>query len=279
MGFQAAKCPECGADIQVPANRANAKCMFCGKDILLKTATADPDQKRVENWMRLAKAADDASNHEESYAYFTKVLEVEPKNFLAWFGKARAAGWQSRLNNHRFREMVVGLESSFACAPKNALNELHSRAADLIARVALSYVELSAEHTREFLSVDSSWPEHVERCSAVLTALTTAAAWSPKDDAVLEVTLTVIDSLLTGMEEVDPRDGATYYHVPDHIKSKLEAQRAEVIAKIQALNPSFQVPTVTPVAGPGCGCYLALIAGALLLGFAVLVGLGLVMRH
>lgn len=33
MGFEAAKCPECLGDIQIPTDRESAKCMLCGKDL------------------------------------------------------------------------------------------------------------------------------------------------------------------------------------------------------------------------------------------------------
>jgi hypothetical protein len=67
----------CGADIQVPTDRDVVKCMFCGKDIVVRQAMAAGAGASVANWMRLAIAAAEADNHEEAYGYFTRVLEVD----------------------------------------------------------------------------------------------------------------------------------------------------------------------------------------------------------
>jgi len=70
---------------------------------------------------------------------------------------------------------------------------------------------LSAEHTREFISVDSSWPEHVERCLSIIQALEKAATWQPKDKDVLEGRLLAIDALLTGLEYPSDDEGNYEY--------------------------------------------------------------------
>lgn len=33
MSFEAAKCPNCGANIQVPTDIEEARCMYCGSSI------------------------------------------------------------------------------------------------------------------------------------------------------------------------------------------------------------------------------------------------------
>src|SRR5439155_1764166 len=76
--FVAAKCPSCGGDLQVPTNRDQVKCMYCGGTVVTRQAIQLVSGVNVENFIELAKAAMDANNPKEAYDYYTKVLEHDP---------------------------------------------------------------------------------------------------------------------------------------------------------------------------------------------------------
>lgn len=70
----------------------------------------------VSNLMELAKAAAEANNYQEAYAYYTKVLEYFPKNSEAWLGKGEAAGWASTVAEIKTKEMISAFENAINCA-------------------------------------------------------------------------------------------------------------------------------------------------------------------
>ena len=92
MTFEAAKCPNCNGELQLPRDRVSAKCLYCGADIVVREAIHGAAVTNVDNLLKLADAASSAGNSEEAYNYYTKVLEFDSTNHLAWFGKALAAG-------------------------------------------------------------------------------------------------------------------------------------------------------------------------------------------
>ncbi|MCI0448441.1 MAG: hypothetical protein L0Y79_01495, partial [Chlorobi bacterium] len=115
MAFRAAKCPNCGGDLQVPDNKDVVKCMYCGHDIIVREAIKLVIGSDVGNLMKLANAALASGNNKEAYDYYTKVLETDSNNSDAWFGKASAAGWMSTLANDRIPEMITCLGHAIEC--------------------------------------------------------------------------------------------------------------------------------------------------------------------
>jgi len=280
MTFQAAKCPECGADIQVPADRDSIKCMYCGKDIIVRQAVQAVAGPSAQNWMKLAAAAEDAGNHEEAYRYFTRVLEVEPGNAEAWLGKAIAAGWGSNLRSDRLGEMLSGIEQAIACAPQADLASLKARAAASATTVVLAFYKLSLDHTLEFVTVDSAWPEHVDRCLAMVAAMKKAIEWSPSTRELLDAGLTIVDGLLTGVEYArgEFKDGFAYLRLPADVRQRMETERADLVAKIKAIDPKYVEKKVKPVGGPGCGCIALVVLAAVVVLFAIIAALGWLSR-
>lgn len=228
-------------------------------------------KSEAENYFQLGEAAAEAENHEEAYRYFTKVLEADPKDAEAWLGKAVAAGWQSNLRGDRLGEMTAGIGKALALVGDGE-PQLSEGAANKTALVVLSFFGLSVEHTQEFITVDSAWPEHVERGVAGIRALKEAGTWDADNMHVLEARLTITDALLTGMEyRSDDEGNYEYLHVSDDLKSTLHADRSKLIDEIKAIDPSFVAEDVKPVKGPGCGCQIAAVVMMLAVGFAIIM--------
>lgn len=56
MSFKAAKCPNCAGDLQVPDDRDNVKCMYCGSDIVVREVIqAAVGGVNIENLLKLAR--------------------------------------------------------------------------------------------------------------------------------------------------------------------------------------------------------------------------------
>lgn len=274
MGFQAARCPECSGDLQVPDNRDFVKCMFCGRDIQVRQAILDGAAGRVANWMQLARAAADADNHGEAYRYFTKVLEVDPSNYEAWFGKAEAAGWDSNLKSGRFTELLSGVQRAVQLAPADIQQPVKERGASVIGAISIAYFRLSHEHFIEFVALDGSWIEHIQRCSTALLALDGANRLDPRNRTVLESGVQISKSLLDGTDYDDPYDTddgiakSKTYHLADGPRAEVQKFFDTFVAKMKALDPTYKAPEIQIAGSTGCG---AMIAGLVVL---VMLGLG-----
>jgi len=233
--------------------------MYCGKDILVRQAI-NAAGTPVEHLIQLAKAAEDSGNHEEAYQYWTRALEVDPTNAVAWLGKAVAAGWQSNLMQNRLAEMISGIDQALKFSGGER-EHLLIEAAQQIVGVVQAYYGLSIDHTMEFISVDTAWPEHIERSLAMLDAMSTAIALAPNDLNVKTEALAIIDALLKGIEypKGEFSEGFEYLNVSPELRVRLESIRADLVAKIKVLDPTFVPKDVKPVQGPGCGCQIVVI--------------------
>jgi len=112
MPFVAAKCPQCGGDLQLDNQMETGFCMHCGSKIIVQEAVRKvriDNSQMIETWMKMGNSAAEAGNHKEAYDYFTKVVENNPNNWQATFLKGKAAGWQSTYGNPRFTEFFQGI--------------------------------------------------------------------------------------------------------------------------------------------------------------------------
>lgn len=264
MGFEAAKCPECGADIQVPTDRDVAKCMYCGKDIVVKQATADGDAQRVANWMQLAEAAAEDENHDEAYTYFTKVLEVEPSNFKAWLGKGLAAGWGTNLKQDRYNEMIGGIQRAIELAPETEKENVTKIGALRMTEVTIAYFALSKDHLTEFVALDGSWSEHLERCLTMIMGIKVANELDPKSKFILATGIEIAKSVLEGVAYEDPYEtdesdkskAHTLDYMPE-VQAGFQKDYDEFTQRLKALDPTFQPPKVEKVSDPAMtGCIM-----------------------
>ncbi len=245
---QGAKCPSCGADIKVPAHGRAAHCTYCKKDAVL---AAPPGTANVDNRLRLADAAAEAGNYKEAYRYYTMVLEDDPENYEAWFGKGVSAAWDSGLRGDRFAELTAGIDRALQCAPEGVRDLLAKRAASKINLITLSYFQLSVKHTAEFISLDDTWNEHIGRCIPIISALSRAHELDPANRLVLQSAIDLCKSMIEGVQywdEFDRDDDGDSIQKTKHLSPELEQRVRAVmdsfIEKMKRLDPTYAAPTI-----------------------------------
>lgn len=268
---QGAKCPSCGADLKVPAHGRTAHCTYCKKDALL---AAPAEAAKVDNRLRLADAAAEAGNYKEAYRYYTKVLEDDPENYEAWFGKGVSAAWDSGLRGDRFSELTSGIDRALQCAPEGVRDLLAKRAASKINLITLSYFQLSVKHTAEFISLDETWSEHVGRCIPIISALSKAHELDPANRLVLQSAIDLCKSMIEGVQywdEFDRDDDGDSIQKTKHLSPELEQRVRAVmdsfIEKMKRLDPTYAAPTIQKAGEISLigvlGCLLVLLVLAL----------------
>ena len=115
MTFVAARCPQCGGELQLDNSKEAGFCMHCGSKIIVSDAIRAvkiDNSHMVDRWMKLGFSAAEAGNQEEAYQYFTKVVEVAPDNWEAFFNRGKAAAWQSSVARPRINELYEGIKQS-----------------------------------------------------------------------------------------------------------------------------------------------------------------------
>jgi len=242
--FAAAKCPNCGGELQVPNDRSTVRCMYCSGEVVVRQAILAVAGGNVENWMKLGLAAGNAGNYQEALANFNKVLEVEPHNSRAWLGKGISAGWLSNLSECRLGEMISNFEEAIANAENGKTDELKAVCAEQINEVATSYNNLACKHLRQFITVDVAWPEFLEQTMAAFGALEIAHQLDPKNKVVLQNLVTILTDLIQGVAYNDTdglgRPTRRVHKIKGEYAIKMTVTKTEYENKLKQLNPSYQ---------------------------------------
>ncbi len=99
MKFVAAKCPCCGADIQVDENTNRCFCQYCGSQILVEEAiqtikgTVQIDYKnQIDNFLLRANDFLAQKRYNDAEIYFNKVLDLDARNVEAKNGLEKIEG-------------------------------------------------------------------------------------------------------------------------------------------------------------------------------------------
>ena len=94
MKFVAAKCPNCGAQIQVDKNSNSTICEFCDSQIFVEEAIEKHrievsgsieinNLPKLENYLKLGERHYNNGEYEESYEMYSKAIELDPDNYIS----------------------------------------------------------------------------------------------------------------------------------------------------------------------------------------------------
>jgi predicted RNA-binding Zn-ribbon protein involved in translation (DUF1610 family) len=252
MELKPAICPYCGGDLRLPEDKTKVKCMYCGKDIIVRDAIERAIGPTIENYMTLAISARKSENNQEAYNYYTKVLELAPLNYEAWFGKGEAAGWLSKLDDFRLPEMVTGIENAVKFSPSDKKEEIKTKGAQMINQITTAFFNLSSKHVFDYGSSQSAREEFLVRCELMIKALEVAHSYSPHDKTIIDNMIYVCQMQIEGVQYKDFNEyGETrgILRVVPSYESLLKSKMDEYVEKRKALEPSYQPPTIQKKSG------------------------------
>jgi tetratricopeptide (TPR) repeat protein len=240
MELKPAICPNCGGDLRLPEDKKILKCMYCGKDIVVSEAIEKAVGPNIENLLVLAKSAFSSGNNKEAYDYFTKVIEINPSHYEAWFGKGANAGWLSTLADFRFPEMITGFENALKYCPQEKTEEMKLKSAEMINRVAIALYKLNINHMFEFGRSTSEKERFYNRCGGIVRALELACSYSPTDKQIIENIINICKKQIEGVEykEFNQFGQITQKsHITKQYAQTLRLKMDENVSKRRALDP------------------------------------------
>ena len=133
-------CQSCGCKYSVE----EAKKMMVEGTVEV-TGTVKVDQSAsIENYLSMAKNAMESNNYEEAEKYANRIIEIDPKNALAWEIKAKASGWQSKTNNNRLGESISAWINAVDYTEEEKRSELRARISDDFANLLFAMISLRA---------------------------------------------------------------------------------------------------------------------------------------
>ena len=125
MKLVAAKCPSCNANIEVDKNSDSTKCEFCDTKIIVEDAIAKykvelsgevsiKNMPKLDNYLKLGERHYDDGEYEEAYENYSKVVELDPDNWLAILRKGICKSLCTNYLNFEIKPTVNGVKNAYS---------------------------------------------------------------------------------------------------------------------------------------------------------------------
>lgn len=259
MEFKAAKCPNCGGDLQLPESIEVVKCMYCGLDIIVKEAIKNvkvENMASVENLIKMAESAAESNNHELAFDYYNKCLEIDYDNYEAWYARAISSAWKSTIGDFRGTELLYSIQKSIDMAPDEKKKELKKKASTDLNIIGSTfygtYYKLLLDYANE-----STHKEYISRISMLTDIYNKAYEYNPDDITSLENIITINTSLCKTYTNNISKE---QYYITTHYYEIIKKIIVDCGDKIREKDDSYVswVPNHNfPSSSGGGGCYIA----------------------
>jgi LSD1 subclass zinc finger protein len=140
MNLVTARCPDCGAALKIPEGASSVICEFCQSQVLVADILGT--SAVMQNCMTLAYAALEKEDYNDAYGHFNSALEIDMKNYSAWFGKAICTGRTGKLIDMRIDEMIKLFETAFGYAPADKGQNMRRNASAEIVKAIKGLMEV-----------------------------------------------------------------------------------------------------------------------------------------
>ncbi len=131
MSVVSAKCPNCGASIQLDNEQTEGFCLYCGSKVVVSEAISlirIDNSQSLNNYIELGKSALSAGNGKEAFEYANKALEVAPDLSDAWIIKMKSIEYLGTIGDPRISEVMQCGDNAikFALNSTEKQNEVYS---------------------------------------------------------------------------------------------------------------------------------------------------------
>ena len=136
MKLVAAKCPNCGAQIEVDKNSDSTRCEYCNSKIIVEEALESYKLNKVEvsnlpkyeNYIILGDRYYNDKNYKEACEYYGKALELDPNNDYAILRKGFSKSLSSNFHNFDVRSSIQALKNASYALKKDLSSDKYERA-------------------------------------------------------------------------------------------------------------------------------------------------------
>lgn len=122
MNLLSAKCPNCGANLEIPMNNNIFTCEYCKASVILDDLDEYKKMPNGKKYYVLANSYYDINDYKQALTYCDKLLEYEPKNPYAWLTKGKVTYKLSDRFNNKIFEALKYIMKSIEYS-KNTINK------------------------------------------------------------------------------------------------------------------------------------------------------------
>jgi len=240
----------------LPSESREAFCNYCGTKFIISTVQEEKTSPSIETLFKLAETAMQGRNYEEANKYCDRILEQDPENVNAWFGKVLSVGWLTTLDNPRLFEMVAALDKLLALVPidDQRRNKYISKSNETIISVARTFYKMSLDYAKNIITANNNaWGEFGNHVVLITGLINGVLLYDPKNVKALQLGIEATKTLIEGVASEDNQSRYTVALEPN-TEAKMRSVLSEYCIMLKQIQPDFQSPVIEKAE---TGCFIA----------------------
>ena len=256
MKLVAAKCPSCGADIDVDKDSESTKCEYCKSKIIVEDAIKKykveisgkvevSNLPKLENHLKLGERYYNNKEYDDAYSQYEKACELDPENYTAVLRKGLSKSYSTGYGNFNLQAAINGTKTALEILIDNNESDktINSVIIECYTLVVLKQNQIIDYYNRNELNLTglNLINTRMKMCLGQLQYLKDKVKNNPK--LKVNILNSIIDNLnfiLTKKHYVNGTNqngGNTYrqYNNPD--AAILSASKEQAIAERNSLDP------------------------------------------
>lgn len=246
MELVAAKCPSCGAEIDVDKDSDSTKCSYCNSKIIVKDAikmmkveisgkVEVNNSPTLKNLLKLGSRYYNDEEYSEAYKTYTKVCELDPDNYVAILRKSVSKVMSEPLTNCNLKPVENAIKNSYKIIQKNkgTKNDLNLAISECNNQVIKIYEKLINDYNQKmaYSNEINSFMNSLFSCLTILEYLNSIVIDDKQMEiAIVQNILAVINSILSPKTYLS--SSVNNYNASITLRYNLPAkQRKEMFAK------------------------------------------------
>lgn len=152
MKLTAAKCPSCGANIEVDKNSDSTKCEYCDSKIIVEDAIAKykveisgevevKNLPKLDNHLKMGKMHYDDGEYEEAYKEYDKACDLDPDNYIAILRKGLSKALNTNYAKVNVTPAINAMKNSYKIAKSKEISKDKIYEAIIECETAISLME------------------------------------------------------------------------------------------------------------------------------------------
>lgn len=155
--LKALKCPQCGGDVDLDDKQKYGFCKYCGVKVqntnfkVIKGEVRIIGNPTAENYMKLGKRYFDDENYKEALENFKKVLDIEPDNWEAIYGRGACIVKTGTFDDFRLKEIEKGAKNALKILENEKIvNELNQIKLDIANDIIITASNINKEMINQY---------------------------------------------------------------------------------------------------------------------------------
>ena len=255
MKLVAAKCPSCGANIEVDRSLKFTKCEYCNTEIVVDEAVENllkvelKDTPTLDNYLKLGARYYENQEYEEAYKVYSKAEEIDPDNPLIVLRRGLSRTMATDYNNLDINSTIKSMKTSYQLMKKMKISKKDiNKSIDEAGAVLYSTKGYIVDvYNRNKLNIEQT-KGYIDRLEACLNGFIYLDTIVVNDD-ILEYK--IIDAIIDTIDIILGNSNNSKYHLSSSYINELKEKKKSYVKrrgntpnKVERFTPKEKVVSI-----------------------------------